>query len=226
MTRHIVQCDGARIPKEWASECSDLPALQVNRFGPAPQVTLRLQDLSDPIAGSLTGRAFDLVSIAAYVYVADQLVSRGGETDIYSDNWRRNMMVCVPVGDPGFWNDAKVRSLLEDTVSFVSGETWHFAFSGTEKAEQLPLHGINERSIRYNADCVVLLSGGADSLCATVEAVLEKGLKPVLVSHRSVPLMDKTQWSVVDLLRRNIIEWQFPHSKFVVNKLKTRSPSE
>jgi 7-cyano-7-deazaguanine synthase in queuosine biosynthesis len=216
-----VQCEGASIPKDWATEYAENQPLQVNRFGPSAQVSLRLQELSDPLAGTLEGNALDLVRIAAYVYVADQLVSRGGPADIYGDSWRREMAVCLPVSEPDLWNSPQVRTLLEHVLSFVSGEVWRFAFSVSQSPEQFSLN-IDQREVRYNPDSVVLFSGGVDSLCATIEAVLEQRLKPALVSHRSVPFMDNGQQALVKQLRQKISGWQFPHSRFVVNKVKTR----
>jgi 7-cyano-7-deazaguanine synthase in queuosine biosynthesis len=221
MKQRIVQCDQAAIPAHWPDEFGKDPPIQINKFGrPTKQVSLRLHELSDPLAGTLQGRAFDLVNIAAYVYVADQLISRGGITDVYGDDWRRNLAISLPVSEPNFWGRADIKNLLEQTVSFVSEDNWHFAFSLSHAPEQIPLSNIDQKSIRYNPDSVILFSGGADSLCATAEAVLDSGLKPVLVSHRSVPIMSSQQKLLVEQLRQAITGWQFPHSKFVVNKVQ------
>ncbi|MFC1970958.1 hypothetical protein ACFLV0_03365 [Chloroflexota bacterium] len=67
------------------------------------------------MAATLVGRAHDLVGIASYVYVSDQLVSRGGTADISGKNWRREIAVCLPVSEPGFWNMDGIRTLLEQT---------------------------------------------------------------------------------------------------------------
>ncbi len=222
MTRRLVQCDDAFIPQTWAAEYSESAPIHLNRLGPSAQVTLRLhEEVSDPLAGTLQGRAFDLVSIAAYVYVADQLVSRGGSADIYGDNWRRELAMCVPVGDPDFWNIPRVRTLLEQTLNFVSGETWHFIFAASHPGPRQLKLNVDERGVRHNPDSVVLFSGGADSLCATVEAVMDRKLKPVLVSHQSVPLMGTIQGNLADQLKHTIPSWQFPQSHFVINKVKT-----
>lgn len=221
MKRRLVQCDSAPLPTNWQSEYRDALIVQINKYGPSAQVTLRLQELSDPLTGTLQGKAYDLVCIAAYIYVADQLESRGGPTDIYGKDWRRETAISIPVGEPEFWNSSQIRKLLEQTVNFVSGEVWHFSFSKLHSPEQLSLD-IDQREVKYNPDSVILFSGGADSLCATVEAVLEKGLRPVLVSHWSVPLMKTSQTELVEQLRVKIPCWQFPHSKFVVNKIQTK----
>ena len=221
MNRRIVQCEGASIPAQWKFEFGKEPLLQVNRFGISRQVNFRLHEFSDPLAGTLQGKAFDLVNIAAYIYVADQLVRRGGGADLYGTDWRREMAVSLPVSDPDFWNSPQIRSLLEQVVGFVSEDTWHFAFSTSHAPEQLPLTNIDQQSIRCHPDSVVLFSGGADSLCATVEAVLDHGLKPVLVSHRPVQLISSQQKDLVDHLRDAIPGWRFPHSKFEINKIKT-----
>ena len=59
-------------------------------------------------------------------------------------------------------------------------------------------------------DSIVLFSGGADSLCATVEAVTEKGMRPVLVSHSPTPPRVTRQKLLADELRKRFEKWEFP----------------
>jgi 7-cyano-7-deazaguanine synthase in queuosine biosynthesis len=218
----VVQCDNASIPTTWRGECADGPVLHLNRSGPLQNLNLDiLHELSDPLSGVVKNRAYDLVTIAAYVYIADQLVSRGGKADLHGDSWQRHFRMCIPVGDPDFWNTKAVRIALEQTLDFVSEDLWNFAFSEAPfEPGQFKL-SLDERAVRSYPDTVVLFSGGADSLAGTVEAVLDHGLKPVLVSHQSVFLTGSIQQTLVDHMKRLISEWQFPQSHFVVNKSKT-----
>ncbi len=222
MTRVLVQCDGARIPPQVAQDYEDAHKLPLNLLGGgAANVTLRIQELSDPLNGSLQGQALDLVRTAAYVYAADQLVSRGGDTDIYGNNWRREFVVCLPVSDPGFWNQQLVQEQLQQVLGFASEDLWSFSFDESRLPEQLPLQ-IDERAIRHNPDSVVLFSGGADSLCAAIEANLVDGTKPVLISHHPSPVADHRQQNLVRELRRYLPGWFFPHTRFQVNRIKSR----
>ena len=83
-----------------------MPALGPQRChklqGQWGDLTLRMQNVSHALRGNVEARAADLVRIAAYVYAADQIVGRGGLTDIYGDRWRREFWLCVPVTDPDF----------------------------------------------------------------------------------------------------------------------------
>src|SRR5512142_1431267 len=96
MNRALIQCEGAPIPSSWANEYAGATTLEVNQTGPVPRVSLRWHELSDPIPSTLEGRAHDLVNIAAHVYVADQLVSRGSLIDLYGDDWCRDLGISIP----------------------------------------------------------------------------------------------------------------------------------
>jgi len=165
--------------------------------------------------------AADLVSIAAYVYWADQLVTRGGNADVYGDSWRRSFLMCVPVSDPDCWNDRNVRKRLEDVLAFLSDDVWSFHFSRATFGEQLCLD-TDPSALRRNPDAVLLFSGGADSLCAAVEAVTVHGAKPALVSHWPAHFVDHRQKALLEHLRRRVSSWGFPRTNILVNKAHSR----
>ncbi|MCH8804496.1 MAG: hypothetical protein IH986_00215, partial [Planctomycetes bacterium] len=126
-----------------------------------------------------------MVRIAAYVYGADQLVSRGGDADVHGDKWERDLALCVPVSDPDFWRNKEVRLRLEEVLRFLSGDRWTFDFSkATPEAEQLAL-GLDPLVSLGEPDGVYLFSGGLDSLCAVVEAVKKSRGRPLLIGHSS-----------------------------------------
>ncbi len=226
MVAILVQCDNAAIPDQVVGTDGDAICLQLNHHGPSANVQLRIQELSDPLSGTLKGRAYDLVRIAAYVYAADQLVSRGGDADAHGDSWRRTFIMCLPVSEPDFWNQSTVCQMLKNALGFVSEDDWSFSFDKSYFPEQLSLETDQreayERAIRYDPDSVVIFSGGADSLCAAVQLATEHSARPVLVSHRPVPTIDHRQQSLVKLLRSYVPNWYFPHTRFLVNKIKTR----
>lgn len=217
MTRVLVRCDDAVVPpaEQWDAE------LEIHSRGPRASLTLRVQPLSDALKGTVTEHAADLVSIAAYVYWADQLVSRGGETDVYGDSWRRSFLLCVPVSDPDCWNDRNVRKRLEDVLRFLSEDVWSFHFSRATLGEQLYLD-TDPSALRRNPDAVVLFSGGADSLCAAVEAVTVHGAKPALVSHWPAHLIDHRQRTLLENLRERVSSWGFLRTNILVNKAHSR----
>ena len=94
----LVDCDGAALPT-FHRETTELTRLSLNHRGPEANVNLHLQSPSSILLAQVGARAVDLVRIAAYVYAADQSVSRGGEADAHGDNWSRDFTWCLPVDD-------------------------------------------------------------------------------------------------------------------------------
>ena len=200
MPAAVFLCDGARMPPRWQGE-TDRPAQHLSHSSTDPEVNLRIENLSHVLLGSIDGRAWDLVKIASYAYFADQSVSRGGESDVYNTKWHRQMRLAIPVSDPQFWKRGSTSAALHAALGFVSDDTWefHFTKAGGEQSQltlQLP-----EDELYSDPDCVVLFSGGADSLGAAVEAI-EAGRRPLLVSHRTSPATGSRRDQLVQELRR------------------------
>ena len=217
MAKVRIQCDGATIPSRWRNSSWDRTE-EIRQWGHKADLTLRIENLTHALLTGVGGRATDLVRIASYAYAADQLVSRGGEADVYGRQWRREFAVCLPVNEPVFWNRAGIRRRLQETLSFLTEDRWDFAFSeAPAEADQLPLK-LGEKELHGTPDSVTLFSGGADSLCAAVEAV-QKGRRPVLVSHRSAPNVSSRQQQLVKELRRRFPEWDFPHVSVWVHRM-------
>ena len=105
----VFVCDGAALPPAWRSTGNNYA---LNHLGAEPRMTVRLSNLSHRLLRRVAPLADDLVRIAAYVYVADQMISRGTLKDIYADRWQRQMYLAVPVRDPDHWNHATVRGQL------------------------------------------------------------------------------------------------------------------
>ncbi len=117
-------------------------------------------------------RAWDLLSISLSVIAADICCPRRSP-----DGWTREINLSVAVIDTDFWNSEK--DLLERQLRFLTTDLWHIHFL---KGGLLPVHG-QEEAIP-NEDCVVLLSGGLDSLVGALNLVAE-GKKPYAVSQVS-----------------------------------------
>jgi len=215
--RALIRCDSAPIPPDLREQQWDIRE-SVNHRGLSADLNLRLQNLSHALLASVEERAADLVRLAAYAYAADQLVGRGGPKDVYGTRWRREFTLVLPVSDPTFWSSPQVRTRLCRVLSFVSDDQWTFHFSSaTPESRQLPFDPA-EGTLLRNPDCVALFSGGADSLCSVVEAVVLNGRKPVLVSHRPAPNIDARQRTLVQELRRRCRAWDFPHISVWVHR--------
>ena len=121
--RVVFQCDDAVIP-------DDLPSVEqavvqhIRARGPEATLDLRIEDLYHLVLAEVSGRHADLVRLAAYVYRADLDVSRGGDRDSDAWHWSRHLTLCIPVGDPEFWNRDEVRSALSSALGFLTGDRW------------------------------------------------------------------------------------------------------
>ena len=133
MERVVVRCDGAGtdIPTEGAR------VLEIASTGKDAR-NLRLQSLSDVLPAHVPDVANDLVRVAGYVYWADQMVSRGGNTDVPGDRWPRRFEVAAPVRDVARWSRPDVHEALQDVLNFGTGDIWIFRFCDAPlEAEQL-----------------------------------------------------------------------------------------
>ena len=182
-TRALVRCDGAAVPAELAGPWDVREA--VSTRGGDSKLNLVVGNLPGKVAGAVDPRVSDLVRIAAYCFAADRAVLRGGPVDVHREGWRRELTVCIPVADPAFWSAAGVREAMEEVLGYGTEDRWALAFDRARPEEaQVPIRW-DARELLDAPDTVVLCSGGVDSLCALVEAVHQRGARPVVVSQWS-----------------------------------------
>ncbi|KYP79958.1 hypothetical protein AYW79_04240 [Ferroacidibacillus organovorans] len=115
--------------------------VQRNRLNPAP-------------------RAWDLLSIVLSVITADMHVLRSESPD----GWTREIELCVSVSDPEFWMSQQ--KLLEEQLQFLTTDVWKLSFVKCS----LPLLPASQ-IFKPDQDCIVLLSGGLDSLIGAIDLV-------------------------------------------------------
>lgn len=146
---------------------------------------------------------------------------------MFGAEWARNLHFVIPVWDLAFWTRPEVTSGLIEVLQFLTGDEFSFQF--TQRATGTPLQRFLQfrelAEAPFGADLIVLFSGGVDSLAAAIEAV-QNGRKPMLVSHRSAPTIDRRQRELVGLLRRSFGASLFPHVSLWVNRSGGRRPSE
>ena len=119
-------------------------------------------------------RAWDLMSIALSVVAADTAARRNSSPD----GWTRQLDLHVAVGDPSFWTSQ--RDLLGRQLGFLTTDIWRLTFleGGIQPVPpKLPVHP--------EQDCIVLLSGGLDSLIGTIDLVKAHDRNPYAVSQVS-----------------------------------------
>ena len=116
-------------------------------------------------------RAWDLLSLALAVIAGDHAHHR----DSSPDGWTRTIHIAVAVADPAFWNTQV--ALIQQLLGFLTTDLWRVEFvtGGFAPAEIAVATSSTE-------DCVVLLSGGLDSLIGAID-LCSSSHKPLAVSH-------------------------------------------
>ncbi len=116
-------------------------------------------------------KAWDLLSIALSVVTADFAALRRQSPD----GWTREIELDIAVADAPFWN-GQARALAK-ALAFLSTDRWTLRFheGGMQMA---PLR----KPVRPLEDCVVLLSGGLDSLVGAID-LAEAGHRCFAVSQ-------------------------------------------
>lgn len=116
-------------------------------------------------------RAWDFLSLALSVTAADLAGHRG----MSPDGWTREFELEISVADPDFWNAQ--RELIRNLLGFLTTDRWQINFmkGGISPAPEGEAVGPEE-------DCVVLLSGGLDSLIGSIDLVAN-GKRPFAVSQ-------------------------------------------
>jgi hypothetical protein len=172
--RHLVLCGGVRLPTVTA-EWKAAPALRLALGRGRHDVHLRLDHLSERLAVGLPEVAIDLLELAAYVYAADQAITRGGRTEIeYGERWRRHFRFEVPVRRPDIWRNATVQDALLESLSFLSDDDYEFHFSKRRDPPPLRRYLFDEVEPDTGMEEVVLFSGGLDSLGGAVREVFAR----------------------------------------------------
>ena len=141
------------------------------------------------VFGKLTSLETDMLTFAAAIFACDIAFKRGK-----NENFIRSIGLTVPVV-----NLAKFSS-LHDEILFILGklsdDAWHINFTQRQGFIE---NKIENKPIKENS-CVLLLSGGLDSLSGAIN--IAKSYKDIqLVSHvTGNPVVRKAQKNVVDYL--------------------------
>jgi hypothetical protein len=169
--------------------CGDAPSpnrrgkvLSLSASGAKPNIRLETDDLGRRILKSLPSVGADLIEVATYVFAADQVTRRGGQTaSRLATDWRRDFRFISPVRNPNRWNDPEVRSSLERLLGFMSDDSFRFEFVAARDPpptiEYLDFGGVGGE--------VLLFSGGLDSLAGAIERLSDASARLLLVSHVS-----------------------------------------
>ena len=199
----IILCNGADLPKQWVqSNCLVLDYRDIVEG--IQNVKLGLPDFVRDVF-HLSNRILDLLEIAAYVFCADRLISRGKRTILEPHSWARTFYFAIKVRDYSFWDKPDVKERLKDALVFMSGDrAYHFSFQPGHSTS--PEHLFDQEILQIEATDntkVILFSGGLDSLGGIVECLKNTDDQLCLISHRSGPgRMTKTRKQLIQELRK------------------------
>ena len=129
----------------------------------------------------------DLLEIATYVYVGDQVIPRGGDKSFdYGNRWHRKLFYKIPVCKYEIWSDPNIKQLLEEILSFAAGETYHFEFVKRPERDRPDYFNVEGGDTgNPNYEKVVMFSGGLDSFSGVLEEIVSSNQKICMVSHHS-----------------------------------------
>ena len=113
--------------------------------------------------------ALDLLYFSFVVFFADRKISRTSA----DDGWTRHIKVFFPVLELKKWQENK--PLIEQMVSFLSGDIWEFEFRVREYNEKeiLAQKGFKRRKTKVSKENFCMLSGGLDSFIGAIDLLSE-----------------------------------------------------
>ena len=216
----FIYCNGTNPPKSRQHQ-----AIRLDWRRPSDTLNLDPGVMDAFLSRDMPDRMRDLLEIAAYVYAADGMISRGGLSDAgVGGAWRRKLRFVIGVRDPSFWSDRAVSSQLSALLGLLSDDDCEFSFKGPPP----PLSTTHQTRLAdwpvLEADAVVLFSGGLDSLAGTL-SLLEAGKKVLLVSHQSSPTTGAAQRLLVSRLTQTYKKTRLAHLQLPFT-LKTGATKE
>jgi len=136
----------------------------------------------------LNSRILDLLRIAASVYFLDRLIRRDRKHG--PESWARTISYSLEVREPEFWMSPPVHRLLQETLSFLSGDRWGLTFSRFTDDERNALEWQRPLDSEYLGGLrrVCLYSGGLDSAAGLARQIVgfpNVATLAVTVQHRT-----------------------------------------
>ncbi len=186
-------------------ELADYTVLDYRLSGnETPSIRLGLPDFIRSI-NYLPDRYLDLLEIAAYVFAADRLTTRGSRQAVEYQSWSRSLHIVVKVRDYEFWRQPCVSQSLEGALRFATGDqSYEFTFQAGHVTHPTSLFDSQDFSMTHDGDLsIMLFSGGIDSLAGAVRRLEQTNDHVCLVSHLSQVGTIRTQRALADALKRD-----------------------
>lgn len=185
---HQVQC---LTPLEYAGGNE---RLRFTLDGFAKAADLRIGALNKKLVSRLPDHIIDLIEIAALVYAVDASVSRGGNIDQkMGARWHRRFTVEMSVRCLELWTREDVKRDLEETLMFLSDDRFHFSFTQNSEPGNSSKYFEFGEDNSWQADSIVMFSGGLDSFAGVLEEIIERKNRVALISHHSSTKIAKVQ---------------------------------
>ena len=222
----LVLCNGASAPSVPSAGQAPLLMDYLERGGNQPKVRIGLPDFVRDVY-YLPDRTLDLLEIAAFIYCADRLSSRGAKNAVEYHAWARSFHYVVKVRDFDFWQRTDVSDCLSTALRFMTGDRGYtFSFQPGQTTNKTSLFDNELFSVDNSGEvAVALFSGGLDSLAGVLDRLENTDDKVCLVSHQSQPGTTRTQQRLVAALNDQFPERVF-HYKFQCNLKGIRAAEE
>ena len=222
----LVLCNGASSPDE--SSGNQGAIVLDYRDGGDGVVNVKL-GLPNFVRGvyHLPDRTLDLLELAAYVYCADRMSSRGPKVAVEYQAWARSFHFVVKVRDHTFWSQSDVSACLSRALQFMAGDReYRFSFQPGHSTPRTGLFDDEQFRMESSQDLdVALFSGGIDSLAGVLNHLETTNQQVCLVSHQSQPGTVRTQGQLVEALKSHYSGRVF-HYKFECHLKSIRAAEE
>jgi 7-cyano-7-deazaguanine synthase in queuosine biosynthesis len=166
----------------------------------------------------------DFLEVACAIFFADSSFPRGGETrPDMGTGWRRRFQITVPVQALDRWSDPTVVQALTDVANFLTEDNFIFDFVARDPhIGRQGILNLDPAGTSFEAEEVILFSGGLDSFAGALEALSTTQGNILLVSHRSAQKVMPRQ----DLLATYLMH-RFPnrikHVKVEAHRISTHA---
>ena len=182
----LVLCNGASPPSESSGDQSAIVLDYRDRSDGLVNVKLGLPNFVRDVY-HLPDRTLDLLELAAYVYCADRMSSRGPKVAVEYQAWARSFHFVVKVRDHTFWSQSDVAAYLSRALQFMAGDReYRFSFQPGHSTPRTGLFDDEQFRMESSQDLdVALFSGGLDSLAGVLNHLETTNQQVCLVSHQS-----------------------------------------
>lgn len=152
---------------------------------------LRFDDAVDGLPERLNDGQMDWLDILGSLFAVDMACERGrGDVD-----WARRIEAYIPVRDLGHWE--RFRTQLEAIWSDLTQDDLTIHFQPDSDPSAPPRQA---KTPFVEHDAIALLSGGQDSFAGALE-MLDRGSRPLLLSHSASGAVNTAQTQVEGFLR-------------------------